>query len=165
MPLILYGLLLPNLVCRFSPSLSKFASPILSSVMLTNSQSTQDLWFSEMSCAFLCILSLHTTHAHRLLSLPWCIQRPAVISYTHRSQVQDEINDSWVPVNMQRLRGARSAERCGQRVCDVLVCYVCKISNGGWFTKPLNWGIMALKTLMELEFVERTQAGKEEKKK
>lgn len=39
---------------------------------------------------------------------------------------------------------------------DALVCNVCSIvqdkngGGGGGFTKPLNWGIMALKSLMEL---------------
>lgn len=142
-------------LCRGSLSLGKFSLHLLSSVMLTNSQATQDLWISEMSGTFLCALPIRTTHAHHLLPLPWCTVHsqtdPTVPVYACRSQVQDEINNSWVSVNMQRLPGVGSVDNVCM-ICWRVVCVVCSSvkdkdwgREGGWITKLLNWGIMALK--------------------
>lgn len=68
-----------------------------------------------------------------------------------RSQVQHQINNSWVPVNMQKLQGDGYEESGGQRARMMCWCEMsragCKIrmSREGWVTEPLNWCIMALK--------------------
>lgn len=155
-------------------SLSKFSLHLLSSVMLTNTRGTQDLWISEMSGTFF----LYIIHPHPLCAPTICYPRPG--THTHTQTLQfvflslQVTSSGWaqkfmsLSVNMQRLQWAEGVKRAADNAwCVSDVCSHVQdkdwVGGGGWgwwFTEPLNWGIMVLKTLMELSspaFVERTQ--------
>lgn len=134
MPLILYGLLLPNLVHRVSQPLSKFSPHLLSSLMLPNSQGPPDLWFSEMSGTFLvCIIHLHKTMF--TICYPWpCTHihththpNPAVLLHGptgHKFRLRSTIHES--PVNMDGdTRRKEWRALCGQCVCMMRRCAMC----------------------------------------
>lgn len=130
-------------------------SHISSSAMLIKRHGTWDLRTSSIFGTFLWILSTCTSRVQRLLPVAWSTHtNPTVLSYAHRSQVQDKINNSWIPVNMWSLCWAGNEKDWTTCVHDVLMCDVCNYvqdkTERGLFTEPPNWSIMALNTLMEL---------------
>lgn len=110
-------------------SLSKFSLHLLSSVMLTNTRGTQDLWISEMSGTFF----LYIIHPHPLCAPTICYPRPG--THTHTQTLQfvflslQVTSSGWaqkfmsLSVNMQRLQWAEGVKRAADNAwCVSDVC-------------------------------------------